>query len=160
MHSRHAAIVLPLLIVLMAGCARHAPRRDNVPLAAPSLIRLTHGRIVLTLAPRWGGRVVGFQAVGGPNLLDPGPAESFREAGAIREPRPDSPYADLRGHTVWVSPQSDWWAQQDLLPAKRDSKSRWPPDPFLEQGRAEIVESSPKRVRLRLPASPSPAWSW
>ena len=65
-----------------------------------------------------------------------------------------TPFAPWNGHTYWVGPQSEWWTQQDLDPARRKARAIWPPDPFHETARYSVRERSQTRVSLESPPSP------
>ena len=106
-------------------------------------IEMTNGTIVVSVLPSLGGRVVVLKKAGGENLLDvdekllkpPYPAPSL-----------DLPFRPWNGRIVWVGPQSGFWSQQDLKPDLKKQKAVWPPDPFNEAGRFEVVEKTPTRA--------------
>jgi hypothetical protein len=58
------------------------------------------------------------------------------------------------GHTVWLGPQTAWWAQQNVDPSLAYSGAQWPPDPYLAFGRYSILASTDSSVILQSPASP------
>jgi hypothetical protein len=126
--------------------------RSSPPASPEShLLLLDNGALAVGLLPRAGGRVALFRAKGGANVLWSDPA---RWAGPAPAVDPASPWTAFNGHIVWVGPQSEWWARQDLAPQKRDTRSGWPPDPWLEYAAAEVVTSGATRAVLRLPVSP------
>ena len=92
-----------------------------------------------------------LRAAGGENLLNADPR-------FWQEPLPPAglrtPFDAWNGHTYWVGPQSAWWTQQDLDAERRQAKAVWPPDPFHETARYEVIEQSATRVRLASPPSP------
>jgi len=114
-------------------------------------IEITNGTIVVGVLPPLGGRVVLLKKAGGENVLDvsdklpkpPYPAASI-----------DTPFRPWNGRIVWVGPQSAFWTQQDVEPERKKKKAVWPPDPFNEAGRFEVVEKTPLRLRLEGQASP------
>jgi len=53
-----------------------------------------------------------------------------------------------------VGPQSAFWSQQDLKPDLEKARAVWPPDPFNEAGRFDVVEKTAGLVRLE--GQPSP----
>lgn len=119
------------------------------PGQAPSaLVTLENGCLVLGLLPSLGGRVVVFRAANGPNVLDAHWKEPFPV------PSLDTPFEPWNGHVVWAGPQSAWWTRQDLLPERKQAKAVWPPDPFNEAARYEVLERTAARVHMRAPASP------
>lgn len=113
-----------------------------------ALVTLENGRVVLGLLPSLGGRVVVFRAGTGPNVLDAHWKEPFPT------PSLDAPFEPWNGHVVWAGPQSAWWTRQDLLPERKQAKAVWPPDPFNELARYEVLDKTAVTVRMRAPASP------
>jgi hypothetical protein len=117
----------------------------------PPLLRLSNAGLTLGIVPGLGGRIVELRTAGGENLLDADPR-------FWKEPFPP---ADLRtrfeswnGHTYWVGPQSAWWTQQQLDPDRLRAKATWPPDPFHETARYEVLDVSRSKARLESPLSP------
>lgn len=114
-------------------------------------VELTNGRIVAGVLPPLGGRLVLFKAVGGENLLDADPRHWLPP---FPPPSLATPFRPWNGRIVWVGPQSGFWSQQDLEPKRRQAGANWPPDPFNETGRFEVVERSATLLRLRGGTSP------
>jgi hypothetical protein len=114
-------------------------------------IDLTNGRIVLGVLPPLGGRVVLLKTTDGENLLDADPR--FWSA-PFPPPALETPFAPWNGRILWVGPQSGFWSQQDLRPGLKEAKAVWPPDPFNETGRFEVVERTATRIRLQGAVSP------
>jgi hypothetical protein len=114
-----------------------------------AVIELTNGAIVLGVLPPLGGRAVVLRTAEGKNLLDSDP--KYR-----RPPFPEAslgqPFLPWNGRIVWTGPQSGFWSQQDLAPDRRGAG--WPPDPFGETARFEVVERTPTRAVLQGPVSP------
>ena len=98
--------------------------------------------------PSLGGRVVIFRAGEGPNVLDAHWKEPFPP------PSIEAPFEAWNGRVVWVGPQSAWWTRQDLLPERKQARAVWPPDPFNELARYEVLEKTATRVHMRGPVSP------
>lgn len=113
------------------------------------LVEITNGTIVLGALPSLGGRVVLLKTTDGENLLDSDPKYWTPPFPA---PSLETAFAPWNGRIVWVAPQSGFWSQQDLIPQR--AEAGWPPDPFNEAGRFEVVEHSPTRLRLRGEVSP------
>ncbi len=115
------------------------------------LVELTNGTLVVTIVPALGGRVVSLKTRSGENLLDSDPA-------LWKPPYPaaslDTPFQPRNGRIVWVGPQSAFWSQQELRPDRKTTKAVWPPDPFNETGRFEVVERTPTLLRLKGGVSP------
>jgi hypothetical protein len=151
--------VLALLVASVGGLVRGTrvlPRVAGVlGAAAPGVeapvVELTNGGLVLGVLPPFGGRVVILRARDGENLLDSDPSgwlPPFPEASL------DLPFRPWNGRIVWTGPQSAFWSQQDVQPERRASKAGWPPDPYNEAARFEVVERTPARLVLQGPVSP------
>jgi hypothetical protein len=135
----------------LVGAAASAVSGGSAPPAPPALsglATLENGRVVLSLLPSLGGRVVVFRAASRPNVLDAHWREPFPP------PSLDTPFEPWNGHVVWIGPQSAWWTGQDLVPERRQARAMWPPDPFNETARYEVVEKTATHLRMRAPASP------
>jgi len=113
------------------------------------LVQITNGTIVVGVLPALGGRTVQLKTTEGDNLLHSDPAYW---TAPFPEPSLETPFAPWNGRIVWAGPQSGFWSQQELAPAR--AGQGWPPDPFNEAGRFEIVEQSPTRLRLQGEVSP------
>jgi hypothetical protein len=115
------------------------------------LVELTNGTVVVGVVPPLGGRVVLLKTAGGENLLDSDPK-------LWRPPYPppalDTPFRPWNGRIVWTGPQTGFWSQQDLKEDRKQARAVWPPDPFNETGRFEVVERSPTLLRLAGATSP------
>ncbi|MFP4542094.1 MAG: DUF4380 domain-containing protein [Opitutales bacterium] len=114
-------------------------------------VRLANGSLEAIVTPRFGGRGLHLSLEGRANLFRIGEAVASET-----EPRVDA-FADnipYFGHTVWLGPQSEWWAHQDIHPARREARAPWPPDPWLNQAPTAIVEESPRHLVLEGTASP------
>ncbi len=119
--------------------------------AGMELIELTNGTIVVGVIPPLGGRVVLLKAAGGENLLDSDP-----KLWKPPYPRPalGTPFQPFSGRIVWVGPQTRFWSQQDLRPELKRAHAGWPPDPFNETGRFEIVGKTATLLKLKGATSP------
>jgi hypothetical protein len=119
--------------------------------AGMELIELANGTIVVGVVPPLGGRVVELKTARGENLLDSDPK---RWKPPYPAPAIDTPFQPWNGRIVWVGPQTGFWSQQDLEPELKKTKAQWPPDPFNETGRFEVVEKTPTLLRLKGKTSP------
>ena len=115
------------------------------------LIELTNGTVVVGVLPPLGGRVVLLKTAGGENLLDSDPA--FWKP-PFPQPAIGTPFRPWNGRVVWVGPQTGFWSQQDLRPELKKQRAGWPPDPFNETGRFEVVERTATLLRLKGGVSP------
>jgi hypothetical protein len=142
-----------IVVALTAACGGPpGPGREDPEgkdRGAMELVEITNGTVVLGVLPPLGGRVVLLKAAGGANLLDSNPRYW---TGPFPEPSLETPFAPWNGRIVWAGPQSGFWSQQALLPAR--AGDGWPPDPFNEAGRFAVVQRSPTRLRLRGEVSP------
>ncbi len=119
--------------------------------AGTGLIELTNGTVVVGVIPPLGGRVVLLKTVGGENLLDSDPK---RWKPPYPLPTVGTPFQPWNGRIVWVGPQSGFWSQQDLRPDLKKARAPWPPDPFNETGRFDVVERTATLLRLKGATSP------
>jgi hypothetical protein len=115
------------------------------------LIEITDGTVVVGVLPPLGGRVVLLKTVGGENLLDSDP-KRWRPPYPL--PTVGTAYQPWNGRIVWAGPQTGFWSQQDLRPDLKQARAQWPPDPFNETGRFDVVERTAKLLRLRGATSP------
>ncbi len=135
-----------LLAVLLATGAPGQEKGE-----AMELIELTNGSVVVGVLPPLGGRVVELKTVRGENLLDSDPK---RWKPPYPRPAIDTPLQPWNGRIVWVGPQTGFWSQQDLRPELKQAKAQWPPDPFNETGRFDVVEKTASLLRLKGATSP------
>jgi hypothetical protein len=144
---RRGASAAVLGLVVLAG----GVRGEESGGAGMDLVELTNGTVVVGVVPPLGGRVVLLKTSGGENLLDSDPK-------LWRPPYPppaiDTPFRPWNGRIVWTGPQTGFWSQQDLKEDRKQARAVWPPDPFNETGRFEIVERSPTLLRLTGTTSP------
>lgn len=97
-----------------------------------------------------GGRLVFLGERGGNNLLKSDP--SSWSSDEFVEAHPGAGFKEFNGHINWLSPQAEWWSQQDILPEKIGDN--WPPDPYLVYGNFRVEEIAPTGMRLSGPGSP------
>jgi len=139
--------------VVALGWTGAAPVDDPAPEkseeGAMDLVEISNGAITVGALPALGGRVVVLRTTDGENLLHSDP--KFWKA-PFPKPALETPFAPWNGRIVWVGPQSGFWSQQEVRP--EITEGGWPPDPFNEAGRFEILEQTPARLRLIGPLSP------
>lgn len=114
-------------------------------------ILLDDGHLEVGIAPALGGRVVHLALPGRANLLKVGPAVDSHPDPVPHAEGPDLAYF---GHELWLGPQSRWWLDQDVNPARRAVAAPWPPDPWLAQAPNRILARS--AVHLALEGVDSP----
>jgi Domain of unknown function (DUF4380) len=136
-----------LLAVLLAAGAS-GEQKDE---AGMQLIELTNGTVVVGVVPPLGGRVVELKTAGGENLLDSDPK---RWKPPYPLPTIGTAFQPWNGRIVWVGPQTGFWSQQDLRPDLKQARAQWPPDPFNETGRFDVVEKTATLLKLKGATSP------
>lgn len=144
-----SAALTGILVAFLARSGTSAASSDA--LRSEGRVDLSQGDFIVSVMPALGGRVVSLRAGGGPNFLS---WDERRE----RTPPPlaalDTPFEPWNGRVIWVGPQSGWWTDQDLAPARKAAKAGWPPDPFHETARYEVLERTAQRMVMKGPASP------
>lgn len=142
---------LTVLSGLLAAALACAGTAAAAPAGAPSTVRLESPKLQLEVSPRLGGRVLHFSLPGAPNLLRTGEAVQSQP-----EPKVEAAGENIgyMGHEVWVGPQSAWWLEQTLNPARRKAAAQWPPDPWLAHAPAKVLEHEGNRLLLQGAASP------
>jgi len=114
-------------------------------------LRLDDGHLQVEVAPVLGGRIVHVSLPGRPNLLKVGEAVATQPDPVPAADGDNIPYF---GHELWTGPQSGWWLDQDVNPARRAAAAQWPPDPWLANARNRVVEQAPGHLALEGVASP------
>ena len=114
-------------------------------------VEITNGQVVVGVMPSLGGRVVLLKKAAGENLLDSDP-RLWKPPFPL--PTVGTAFRPWNGRIVWAGPQTGFWSQQDLRPELKKEKAGWPPDPFNETGRFEVVERTPTLLRLKGATSP------
>jgi hypothetical protein len=145
------AVIITLLILCMPGCG--SGKAD--PGAERSPVRwLETGSLKVGVLTEVGGRIVFLGRPEGSNLLKSDTA-LWNEPPAERiDPSPRSEFRAYNGHITWLGPQSEWWAHQNLNPARRDRKAVWPPDPYLVYAPYSVLEHTETSLQLEGPSSP------
>lgn len=140
------AIATCLCLIPVLG---QAEQREAVTLV--ERIQLKNDVLTLEVTPDIGGRVLSLALHGQPNFL-------LVSERAVNRPAPlvtaDSDFIGYKGHEVWVGPQSHWWQQQDVNPARREAKAVWPPDPYLTLPSYAMKEKSAQQLVIESPSSP------
>ena len=117
------------------------------------LVTIRDGGVEAGVIPDLGGMVATLHVVGMPNILKVDRALFKQPPDIHRTFDPNSHWKAHNGQIVWVGPQSEWWAHQNLSPKRRRAKSKWPPDPYLDRGNFEVVERSDTELVLQGPKS-------
>lgn len=119
--------------------------------AGMELIELTNGTVVVGVIPPLGGRVVLLKTARGENLLDSDP-KLWKPP--YPQPALETAFRPWNGRIVWVGPQTGFWSQQDLRADRKKARAGWPPDPFNETGRFDVVERTATLLKLKGATSP------
>jgi hypothetical protein len=112
---------------------------------------LDNGTLQVRATAGLGGRVLGLNLVGEPNLLKVGEAVRSQPDPRVAADADDIAYL---GHDVWVGPQSQWWRHQQANPARRAAGANWPPDPYLAFARTTLERPAPQVLEFTGVASP------
>ncbi len=113
------------------------------------ILYLSNEVIEVGIMPDGGGRVVIFNACDEDNILLSNP-----ELWEIPKPSLAANYVPLMGHIMWVSPQKEWWTQQNLNEDRKLRKADWPPDPFTIYAKYKILKYSKTNLVIKAPVSP------
>ncbi|MDR3013343.1 MAG: DUF4380 domain-containing protein [Chitinispirillales bacterium] len=117
------------------------------------LIKITDGNIELGVIPDLGGMVALLRIVGKRNVLKADETLWNKRPVVRRGFCPNPRWKAYNGHIVWLGPQSEWWAHQNLNLKKRDERAVWPPDPYINNGYFEVIEKSDTKVSMMGPES-------
>ncbi|MCD8483312.1 MAG: DUF4380 domain-containing protein [Verrucomicrobia bacterium] len=133
-----------LLTGVLQACAAESAGTEH-------LIVLRSGDLEVGILADFGGKLVWVSKAGSANFLRENRAHWLPAAW------PESVHVNFRraafyGTTHWLAPQEHWWQQQDLIPERQGDD--WPPDPFLEFGRYQILERTTSAVTIISPPSP------
>ena len=120
-----------------------------------SLIKIENGGFEAQVLLEVGGRIVSYNRIGQPNLLESDP-KMWNESDSDRlKPAPDMlDFRGYNGHEVWLGPQSQWWKQQTLNKEKIDSDLFWPPDPYISFGNYEVLYQTRNELIIKGEDSP------
>lgn len=114
-----------------------------------SLIRIENAGVEAQILLEVGGRIVSFNRVGKPNVLESDPYLWNETAEQRLKPSPSMlDFRGYNGHEVWVGPQSQWWKQQTLNAEKIDSDLFWPPDPYVSFGSYQVVKQTANMLEI------------
>ena len=120
---------------------------------ASQLVMLSNGQIEVGIISAVGGVLVHASLVGQANILN-SDSTLWNESPDQRPSLdPNAPFKTYNGHITWLSPQGEWWINQDLFPELKKAHSRWPPDPVLTVGPYKIISQTSNEIRLLSPES-------
>ena len=122
--------------------------------AQASVVTLSNDAVEVGIAPEVGGRVVFIRKPGGVNMLlsDKAIYEDLAFVAPEVGDKPD--FYPFNGITLWLGPQSGWWKDQTFAPELDGKSPGWPPDPFGEHGRFEILTQRDDYIEMHGPKSP------
>jgi hypothetical protein len=118
------------------------------------LITLSNGQIEISILTDAGAALVHASLAGKPNILN-SDSTLWNETDEQRASLdPKAPFRSYNGHISWLSPQTEWWINQDSLPELKAAKSVWPPDPILTLAPYRIISQTETEITLESPESP------
>lgn len=119
-----------------------------------SVVYIGNGNVHVGILVEVGGTIVSLRYKDGENILH-SDSTLWNEPKADRlVVRADTLWKAYHGHTVWLGPQADWWAKQDLNPHLKRKKSNWPPDPWLIFSCYKILQHTDSCLIIESPESP------
>ena len=136
-----------ILITLLFSCRTEKK-------SASQLITLSNGTIEIGILAEVGGRLVRVSLTGQQNILKADSAQWNESQEKRPNLDPNTPFKAYNGHITWLSPQSEWWTRQDSFPELKNSRSLWPPDPYLTQAPYQITAQNNSEITLISPKSP------
>jgi len=130
-----------LLIICLISCFNKIP--DAVKY-------IENNGVKIGILPEAGGRIVLLTYHDCKNLiLSNSKLWNYKE-----KPSPFLKGKAYLGHIVWVGPQAEWWTQQTINKKRLNNKALWPPDPWLEYGKFNIINQKNDYIKLLGPESP------
>lgn len=136
-----------VLLSFLYSCSSSKPKTEQ-------LIKLSNGIVEIGILPEVGGRLVHVSLVGQVNILQADSSQWNESQEQRPSLDPKAPFKAYNGHTVWLSPQSAWWINQDSLPDLKAARSPWPPDPQLTLAPYQISDRQAHEITLVSPESP------
>ena len=124
-----------MLFIIMSALVRCQTSQE---IDRGNLILLKNSEVEVGVIPNIGGRVVILRKPGEDNLIKSDETQ-WNDPAIVPEASPFSHFKTFNGHIVWLSPQSEWWINQDMNTERRNSKAIWPPDPYLIYGENTIL---------------------
>ncbi len=122
--------------------------------AATPIVTLSNTKIEVGIAPELGGRVVYLRKPGTEGILL-SDRKIWEDPSFVAPEITETPaFYPFNGITLWVGPQSGFWKNQSYNAQLKERASNWPPDPFGEYGRFEIVKQEKDYVEMLGPKSP------
>lgn len=140
-----------LCVLLCGSCIRPVPTGEW---RGSSPYFIYYKDVQLVVLPDIGGTIVMLSDRSGENVLKSDRPKWYTKAEDMPSMSPYREPVPVNGHTVWLGPQSDWWAQQSVDARMRRKAPEWPPDPYLAMGRYTIQERTDSSVTLISPESP------
>lgn len=119
---------------------------------AEEVIALSNQWIKVEIVPRLGGRISSFGLCGGENILYS--LFDKQQKATIPTLAYNRKFKNYYGHVMWVSPQAEWWQQQNTEPKAKAAGARWPPDPYWEFSTFSVISQTRDRVVLTSEHSP------
>jgi len=117
------------------------------------MVTLKKSGTKIVVLPEIGGRLVSLNKNNSDNILSSDSSLWNHKFDKPIEEYTSFDILQIRGLSTWVSPQSEWWIHQDINQEKKAAKDTWPPDPFLDYGKFEIINSTDNSIELLGPKS-------
>ena len=122
--------------------------------AATPIVTLSNDNIEVGIAPELGGRVVFLRKPGTEGILL-SDKKIWEDPSFVAPEITETPvFYPFNGIILWVGPQSGFWKNQTYNLQLQERSASWPPDPFGEYGRFEVVKQEKDYVELLGPESP------
>jgi len=138
-------LVLTAACLTIQGCKPPGLKVERDRDGEEHLLLLQNTRAVLGILPEAGGRAVVYRRPWDKNLLDADPGQWDSTARPVPTPPPAMSWQNYGGHTHWLAPRTGWWIGKER---------NWPPDPWWEFGRFQLIENSSVHAVLKGPVSP------
>jgi hypothetical protein len=125
-----------------------SPLSRGEGLGERSFITLSNAKIEVGIAPELGGRIVFLRKPGTEGMLLSDPKiwtdPSFVAPEILETPE----FYPFNGIILWVGPQSEFWKNQSWNLKLKERNANWPPDPFGEYGRFEVVKQEKDFIEM------------
>jgi len=134
------SLIIALIVMLQSCTTEKKP--------ASKLLVLSNGIVEIGILPDAGAALVRASLAGRPNILlsDSALWNEPTEQRASTDPK--APFKTYNGHITWLSPQTQWWINQDSVSELKNSHANWPPDPILTLAPYQIISHTANEIKL------------
>lgn len=137
-----------VMLTLLLSCTAEKKK-------APPVVTLSNGVVEIKILAAVGGTLVSASLTGQENILNSDSSQWNEPEEKRPAMDPSEPFKAYNGMTVWLSPQSEWWVKQETYPELKNTRSLWPPDPYLTCAPYRIVKQTADEITLQSPESPN-----